>query len=970
MAAADDEDIRMRTAGLQNALSILQARQRAEAELLAAKESLEKRTAELAGSLAVMRATLEATTDGILMTDGAGHVLGFNEKFIRMWRLHDVVLDDIDHHRLITMLEPNFADPTTFRRRVEEIYRTSPAEAFDLLELADGRVFERFSSIQVVDGEAIGRVWSLRDITAHRNTEAELGRKSEWLRITLSSIGDGVVTTDNAGVVTSLNPVAERLTGWTQADGVGVPLTQLFNIVNEATRVPVENPALRALREGRVVELANHTVLISRDGSERAIDDSAAPIADGQGTVQGAVLIFRDVTERRQAEGAVIRLAAVVDFSDDAIISKSLDGIIATWNRGAERIFGYTQDEVVGRPITIILPPERYHEEDEILRRLRRGERLDHFETVRIHKDGHSIDVSVTVSPIRDAEGRIIGASKISRDITQRKRNERTTRFLAESSAALAELGDIESTLQRVAGMAVPAFADLCAVDLVAPDGSPRRISFRYSEGIDPAAARGMARYGARSNENHNVSRVIHSGQPIWIESLTDENLQQISRSPEHLALLRRLAIKSYICTPLLSRSRVLGVLSFATGRSGRMYDATDLAVAEDLADRTVIAIENANLVSALQESDQRKDEFLAILAHELRNPLAPIRNSVQVLRGKAPPIPEVQWAADVIDRQVSQMTRLVDDLLDISRITSGKVQLRRELLALATAVQSAVDGSRPLIDSARHEFTVRMPAEPVYLMADLTRLSQVILNLLNNAAKYTNPGGRIWLTVEAKGAQVEIRVKDTGIGIDAGMLPRIFDMFTQDDRSLERSQGGLGIGLTLVRQLVEMHGGTVRASSAGAGQGSEFVVTLPVEQGATAPGPAEPDTGVAAASSRRILVVDDNRDSADSLSMLLGMLGNDVRAVHDGLDAVRVAGEFRPEIILLDIGLPKLNGYDAAIRIRQLLGRSVVLVALTGWGQQADRRRSRDAGFDHHMTKPVDVEALRRLVAGEPPAP
>ncbi|MEP6472588.1 MAG: PAS domain S-box protein, partial [Gemmatimonadota bacterium] len=252
MAAADDEDIRMRTAGLQNALSILQARQRAEAELLAAKESLEKRTAELAGSLAVMRATLEATTDGILMTDGAGHVLGFNEKFIRMWRLHDVVLDDIDHHRLITMLEPNFADPTTFRRRVEEIYRTSPAEAFDLLELADGRVFERFSSIQVVDGEAIGRVWSLRDITTHRNTEAELGRKSEWLRITLSSIGDGVITTDTAGMVTSLNPVAEQLTGWTQADGIGVPLTQLFTIVNETTRVPVENPALRALREGRI----------------------------------------------------------------------------------------------------------------------------------------------------------------------------------------------------------------------------------------------------------------------------------------------------------------------------------------------------------------------------------------------------------------------------------------------------------------------------------------------------------------------------------------------------------------------------------------------------------------------------------------------------------------------------------------------------------------------------------------------
>jgi PAS domain S-box-containing protein len=676
------------------------------------------------------------------------------------------------------------------------------------------------------------------------------------------------------------------------------------------------------------------------------------------------VLIFRDVTLRRLAEAATTRLAAVVDYSDDAIITKNLSGIIATWNRGAERIFGWTEEEVIGQPITIILPAERHHEEQEILRRLRRGERLEHFETVRVHKDGHLIDVSVSSSPIRNAEGRVVGASKIARDITQRKRNERTSRFLADSSAALAELGDLESTLQRVAGLAVPAFADLCAVDMVAPDGRSKRVAFRYGDGVDQAAAREMIGYDARWRANHNIAHVIQSAQPIWLESVSDEDLQRLARSPEHLSLIRRMQIKSYLTVPMLSRGRVLGVLSFVTGKSGRSYDATDLAAAEDLADRAIIAIENATLVSALQESDQRKDEFLAVLAHELRNPLAPIRNSVQVLRGKGAHLPEVRWAADVIDRQVGQLTRLVDDLLDVSRITSGKIQLRKEPLALATVIQSAVDASRPLIEAARHDFAVELPERPVYLQADLTRLSQVFLNLLNNAAKYTNPGGQIWLTAVLRGDQVDITVRDTGIGIAADMLPRIFEIFTQADRSLERTQGGLGIGLMLVKQLTEMHGGLVRASSEGVGRGSEFVVTLPVN---TAPEPASAarsSGGHRVIRPRRILVVDDNRDSADSLGMLLGMMGNEIRMAHDGVEAVRVAGEFKPELVLLDIGLPRMNGYDAAIRIRQALGSGVQLVALTGWGQEGDRRRSREAGFDHHFTKPVDIDALKQLIA------
>jgi PAS domain S-box-containing protein len=377
----------------------------------------------------------------------------------------------------------------------------------------------------------------------------------------------------------------------------------------------------------------------------------------------------------------------------------------------------------------------------------------------------------------------------------------------------------------------------------------------------------------------------------------------------------------------------------------------------------------------ALQEADRRKDEFLAMLAHELRNPLAPIRNAMQILRAQGPSIPELQWARDVIDRQVRQMTRLVDDLLDISRITRGKVELRKERIELTAVLNSAVEASRPLIEKWGHELTVTVPREPMFLEADLTRLSQVVLNLLNNAAKYTDRGGHIWLTAEREGHHVLIRVKDNGIGIPPDMLPRIFEMFVQVDSSLDRAQGGLGIGLTLVQRLVKMHGGTITASSAGRGKGSEFVIRLPLaidrEQrsilDATESGQVPP------AAPRRILVVDDNKDAADSLGMLLRLMGHEVHIAYDGLEAVGAAAAFEPQVVLLDIGLPKINGHETARRIRdQHRGRDMLLIALTGWGQEEDRSRSREAGFDYHLTKPIEFAALQQFLAtlGELPKP
>jgi CheY-like chemotaxis protein/two-component sensor histidine kinase len=374
-----------------------------------------------------------------------------------------------------------------------------------------------------------------------------------------------------------------------------------------------------------------------------------------------------------------------------------------------------------------------------------------------------------------------------------------------------------------------------------------------------------------------------------------------------------------------------------------------------------------ARLEEKLREADRRKDEFLAMLAHELRNPLAAVRSATEVLRHIDAPGSQLPAMRAVIERQTDQLVRMVDDLLDVSRISQGKLVLRKETIDLSAAVERAVETSQPLIEAGRHRLVVRLPPEPLQLEGDLPRLSQAVSNVLNNAAKYTEPGGHIELTVETVANEARLRVKDNGIGIPAEILPSVFDLFAQADRALHRAQGGLGIGLTLVKNIVEMHGGRAEAFSGGPGQGSEIVLHLPL---AGAPCPAglpdsgEASPGSAAPSSRRILVVDDNVDSAESLAMLLEINGHEVRTAHDGADAVEIAGAFRPRIALLDIGLPTLDGYEVARRLRQQPEmRNAVLIALTGYGQSEDRRKSMEAGFDHHLTKPVDFEVLKALL-------
>jgi len=388
---------------------------------------------------------------------------------------------------------------------------------------------------------------------------------------------------------------------------------------------------------------------------------------------------------------------------------------------------------------------------------------------------------------------------------------------------------------------------------------------------------------------------------------------------------------------------------------------------------------EKKRVEEALRDGDRRKDEFLATLAHELRNPLAPICNAVELIQAAPENPPAMQAACSVLQRQLAHLVRLIDDLLEISRITRGKLQLRKERVSLETAVISAVESTRPLIDAACHELTISLPSEPLFLDADSTRLAQIFTNLLNNAAKYAEKSGHIWLTAQRDFDNVSVSVRDTGIGIAPEHLSHIFEMFSQVVPAIDRSQGGLGIGLALVRGLVELHGGTIEAHSDGPGQGSEFIVRLPLAKSPFAePWPNQSKEKAERPSSfsrSRILVVDDNRDTTATLALILERSGHYVHVAHDGLEAVQAAAAFRPDVVLLDIGLPKMNGFEVAKRIRQQRGKGdVALVAVTGWGQQEDRRRAMEAGFDHHLTKPVEMATLMELLAAlttasEPPA-
>ena len=473
--------------------------------------------------------------------------------------------------------------------------------------------------------------------------------------------------------------------------------------------------------------------------------------------------------------------------------------------------------------------------------------------------------------------------------------------------------------------------------------------------GVDPAISRSFSQleFGQAVCGNVAVTRA-----PI-----VATHIQQSSEPM--VQLVKGLGLRAYACNPLIAGGRLLGTLSFASRRRDT-FEREEIEFLETISHYVTLAYERLRLIDQLREQDQRKDEFLATLAHELRNPLAPISNGLELIRLSNNNPATIEKATSIMHRQIEQMVRLVDDLLDVARISRNKLALRKEVVDLETVVRNAVETSRPMLTAAKNDLRVELPQEPVLLDADPVRLAQVFSNLLNNAAKYSAPGGRISLVATQGGDELTVNVSDTGIGIEPAKLSQIFGMFVQLDASEQQVQSGLGVGLTLVQRLVQMHGGSIEARSEGVGKGSEFVVRLPVLPQREKAAPAVPQVSEErAARPRRILVVDDNLDSAESLAMMLTLSGHEVAMAHDGEEAVRLAGEFQPDVAFLDLGMPKLDGYEAARTIRrQSWGKKIMLVALTGWGQQEDKRRSREAGFDAHLVKPIDFVALEELVA------
>jgi PAS domain S-box-containing protein len=760
--------------------------------------------------------------------------------------------------------------------------------------------------------------------TAHR-VRRDLAKSHDLLATTLTSIGDGVVVTDAAGDVTFLNPEAERLTGWKTAEAAGRPLSEVFRIVNEQTRREVESPVARVLRDGKVVGLANHTVVIAKDGFETPIDDSAAPVREPGEPIMGVVLVFRDVRAQRDAEVAKARLAAIVENSGDAILSKDINGIVLTWNAAAERLFGYRADEIVGRSIEMLVPEDHKGEERTILDALRAGRPSELVETTRVAKDGRRIPVSVRVSPLRDGEGEVIGASKIVRDLSD----------LVAARDALARERDLLGTTLSSIGDGV------IATDALG------RVTF-----LNPVAQEltGWSQAEAAGQPLQSVFRIVHETTRAEVENPALRAMRDgmIVGLANHTVLLSRSGEERAIddsAAPIRGAGVVIGsVLVFR--------DVTERRAAE----------------RALREADQRKDEFIATLAHELRNPLAPIKNSVTLLQLQGPPDEALATARGIIERQVDQISRLLDDLLDVNRLGRRKLELRKEHVTLDAIFVAAMETARPGIEARCHSVTIDVPKD-IVLNADPVRLSQVFANLLSNAAKYMDDGGQIWVSATRERDDVHVVVKDTGIGIAPDSLPTLFEVYAQAPLALERAQGGVGIGLSLAKGLVELHGGTISARSDGIGKGSEFLVRLPMVVGVVIPkGSLAQRLGRPHGVTRTILVADDLPDNADTLATLLRALGHDVHVAYDGAEAIMVADRVRPEVAVIDIGMPRVNGYDVARRIReQDWGKAMYLIAQTGWGQAEDRRRAEQAGFDRHMLKPVDCASLVVVLSNLP---
>ena len=667
-------------------------------------------------------------------------------------------------------------------------------------------------------------------------------------------------------------------------------------------------------------------------------------------------------------------LAAIVESSDDAIVSKDLKGIVRSWNRGAERIFGYTAEEMIGQSIRKIIPTDRQHEEDRVLSSVIAGQRVDHFDTIRRTKDGRLVPISLTVSPLRDSSGQVVGASKIAREISDRKRAEmlaqraaRRDAFLSHVTLTLSRSLDYEKTLKALAWITVPDIADYCSVDVVNEEGQLLRLAVAH---IDPEKAR------AADDLRHQYEgpdsppqRVMRTGLPLFFPRVTDDVILAYSAGDERrLERVRALGLVSYMCLPMKARERTLGVLTLATAESGTEYTEDDMRLAEEVASRAALAIENAQAYREVQTANRLKDEFLATLSHELRTPLNAVLGYVRMLRTGAIAPDRADQALGVVERNAEALRQIVEDVLDVSRIVSGKARLEVRPTDIARVIQDAIATVQPAADAKGIDIQQAVERGVGAVPADPNRLQQVVWNLLANAVKFTPSGGRVDVSLRQVDGHAEIVVRDTGIGLSPSFLPYVFERFRQAEGGANRKHGGLGLGLAIARHIIEMHGGAIEAASEGDGKGAVFTVKLPLMTFETeaARGADDAERRRTANASDlagiRVLAVDDDEDALYLVREILESAGAVVITATSAGAALASLSSERPHVIVADLGMPEMDGFELIKEVRQLTDtslRRVPAAALTAYARSADRARALRSGFEMHLAKPIDPAEL-----------
>jgi PAS domain S-box-containing protein len=793
------------------------------------------------------RAFIEASHSIVWTTDGAGRASAdsptwreFTGQSEAEWRGHQAY--DPVHPDDVGALRDAWTSAKATATRLEAEFR---------LRRADGQyVWMHASAVPFLDRDGHVREWFgvTSDISARKLAELETERALQLWHTTLRSIGDAVISTDAAGRVRFMNPVAERLTGWTPTDAAGQPLREVFPIFNEETGAVVENPVEKVLREGIIVGLANHTVLRQRSGFEVPIDDSAAPIHGPSGDIEGVVLVFRDASEEKREL-------------------------------------------------------------------LRRG-------------------------------------------------------FLSEATQRLLEATDYKDTLAQIAQLAVPRLADWVGVDLADDStGKTHHVAVAHVDPTKVEFARELGeRYPADPNAPTGVSNVIRTGRSEFYPQIPKAMLERAAVDAEHLRMIRELDLRSAMIVPLPGRTRVLGAITFIYAQSDRRYSAHDLEFAEELARRAGLIIERRRLEEEADYANRMKDEFLATMSHELRTPLQAILGYSSMLRRGVAREPDK--ALDAIERNAGAQARLVEDILDVSRIVSGKLRLSMSRVDIAGAVRAALESIGPAAEARRIRVSFDLPEELGTIRGDADRIQQITWNLLSNAIKFTPPGGTVEVRAERTGSSVRIAVRDTGKGIPREHISTIFERFRQLDSSTTRQHGGLGLGLAIVRYLVEAHGGTVAAESEGPGKGATFVVTLPAQVDAV----TRPERAAASAASTErpllginVLIVDDDDDARTLLAEVLGSAGATVTSAVSAGEAFALVQAQPTQILISDIGMPDEDGYSLLRRVRALppdRGGNVHAIALTAFARPEDTRNARDAGFQQHIVKPVGPEALVEALA------